>query len=48
MKRIKTFLLREEIDNSQIDHTKLDYKAILFENTSLGWSENESEKTLKK
>jgi hypothetical protein len=48
MTRIRNYLLRDEIDRSQISHEKIKGKSILFENTTLGWSENESEKTLKK
>nr|QUF59450.1 ATP-binding cassette transporter Abcc1-6 [Brachionus angularis] len=41
MTRIRTFLLREEIDTSQITHNNVQGQAVSFENVDLGWSENE-------
>nr|QUF59451.1 ATP-binding cassette transporter Abcc1-6-2 [Brachionus angularis] len=41
MTRIRSFLLREETDFSQITHNNVQGQAVSFENVDLGWSENE-------
>lgn len=46
MTRIRTFLLREEIDQSQISHEPIEGKAVSFDQVDLGWDENQ--KILKK
>ncbi|RNA42720.1 multidrug resistance-associated 1 [Brachionus plicatilis] len=44
MTRIRTFLLRDELDTNQIKHDNVAGEAVKFRNVDLGWSE--TEKTL--
>lgn len=46
MTRIRTFLLRDELDTSQIKHENIEGEAVRLRNVDLGWSE--TEKTLHK
>nr|APD26519.1 ATP-binding cassette transporter subfamily C member 1 X6 protein [Brachionus koreanus] len=41
MTRIRTFLLRDEIDSDQIKHEHVEGEAVRFRNVDLGWSETE-------
>ena len=47
MKRITNFLILEEIDNEQIERNVITGEAVHFDNVSFGWTEDESEVTLK-
>lgn len=46
MTRIRSFLLREEIDQTQISHENIHGEAVSFKDVDLGWSE--TEKSLEK
>lgn len=41
MTRIRTFLLRDEIDKNQINHENVEGEALRLRNVDLGWSESE-------
>lgn len=47
MTRIRQFLLRDEIDETQISHEKIKNEIITVEDAHLGWSDNEIEIFLK-
>lgn len=47
MGRIQSFLLREEIDDTQISYKSDKENAIRYDQVDLGWTENQSDKCLK-